>query len=52
MFIGILLVLFGVVMLLDRLGIIHGSIGEFFVPIALVALGASFIFKDKKQPWH
>ena len=47
MFVGILLVLFGVLMLLDRLGIIEGGIGDYFVPLVIIALGCSFIFRKK-----
>ncbi len=50
MFIGVLLILLGAVMILDKLGIIHGGVGDYFVPIAVIALGASMIFRDKKDP--
>jgi len=49
MFIGMLFILIGLMMLFSKLGIIEGDFGDYIVPIALVALGASFIFKDKKE---
>ena len=49
MFIGVLILLMGIVMLLEQLGIIHGDFTDFIVPIALVALGASMIFDKNKK---
>ena len=50
MFVGILLLVLGVLMLLDKLGIIYfSSTWDYFFPVALIALGASFIMKDKKH---
>lgn len=49
MFIGILLILIGAMMLLSKFGIIEGDFGDYIVPVALVAMGASFIFRDKKD---
>jgi hypothetical protein len=49
MFWGFLILLMGVLMLLDRLGIIYGNFWEYFWPGALVALGASMIFKHRKS---
>lgn len=49
MFVGILLILLGALMMLDKLGIIEGGVGDFFVPIAIIALGGSFLFKNKKD---
>ncbi len=48
MFLGVLLLLMGFVMLLEKLGFIYGDFSDFIVPIGLVALGASMIF-DKKN---
>ena len=50
MFVGILLLALGILMLLDKLGYIYGSAWDYFFPVALIALGASFIMKDKKHP--
>ena len=50
MFIGILLLILGVLMLLDKLGIIYyGNAWDYFFPAALIALGVSFIMRDKKH---
>ncbi len=49
MFLGVMVLLMGVVMLMEQLGIIRGDFGDFIVPIALVALGASMIFDKKKK---
>lgn len=46
MFIGLLLLLLGALMLLERMGIIYGDVWDYFLPLALVALGASMIFKQ------
>lgn len=48
MFVGILLLILGVLMILDRLGIIYGSFSEFILPAGVIALGAHFIFKGKR----
>ena len=45
MFVGILLIILGGLMILDRLGIIYGSFWDFFWPAALIALGAHVIIK-------
>ena len=49
MFVGVLLLLMGVLMLLDRLGVLQGDAWDYFAPIALVALGISFIFNRDKS---
>ncbi len=49
MFVGTLLVFMGVLLLLDKLGIIHGNAWDYFWPIALIALGVSFITDKKKH---
>lgn len=49
MFIGIMLVLLGILMFLEKLGIIEGGIGDYFIPVAIIALGGSFIFKHKSE---
>jgi hypothetical protein len=50
MFWGLLLVLLGVLMLLDQMGILAGDIWDIFWPLALVALGLSMIIKHKRTP--
>jgi len=49
MFIGILLLLMGALMLLSRAGIINADFGEYILPVILIALGVSFMVKDKKE---
>ncbi|UCC44482.1 MAG: hypothetical protein JSU65_00710 [Candidatus Zixiibacteriota bacterium] len=49
MFVGVLLLLLGVLMLLDQLGYIYGDYWDYFWPVALIALGASMVFKGRKQ---
>ena len=49
MFIGILLLILGVLLLLEQLGIIETSAWGLIWPIALIALGASMVFKHKKD---
>jgi len=49
MFVGALLVLLGVLMLLERMGIIYGSFWDYFWPACIVAVGLSLIFKAKHK---
>ena len=49
MFLGILLLLIGALMFLDKLALIDIRIGEYILPIVLVALGISFIAGHKKK---
>ncbi len=49
MFVGILLVAFGVLMILKEMNIIYGSVWDYLWPVALIALGADFIFKHSKR---
>jgi len=49
MFIGFLIIIIGVLMLCDHLGILPGDVWDYFVPMALIALGISMIFKDKHE---
>lgn len=48
MFIGILLLILGVLLLLREMGFIYGNVWDYVWPIALIALGASMIFKHKR----
>ena len=50
MFVGILLLILGVLMLLDKLGIIYGTAWDYFFPVALIALGASLVMKNQRRP--
>lgn len=49
MFIGILLLILGVLMFLEKLGIIYGSVWDYVVPVALIALGAELILKRSRK---
>jgi len=49
MLFGFLLVLFGILMLLDRLGIIYGDVWDYFWPAAVIALGLSMVFKNRNK---
>ena len=49
MFIGILLLILGLLLLLREMGLIHGDIWDYIWPIALIALGASMIFNDRRK---
>lgn len=50
MFVGIMLLLLGVLMLLSKLEIISGNFWGFVWPAAIIALGVSMIFKNTKRP--
>jgi len=45
----VLLVLLGILMLLDRVGILSGPVWDYFWPLALVALGLSMIIRSKRK---
>lgn len=49
MFVGLLLLLLGILMLLDRLEIITGSIWDYFIPLAIAALGISMIADRRRR---
>lgn len=49
MFIGIFLILFGAMLLLDRLHVIDLKWGDFIVPIVLIAIGASELIKRQTK---
>ena len=49
MFVGVLLLLLGVLMLLDQLGYIYGDFWDYFWPVALNALGDSMVFRERKH---
>ena len=51
MFVGILLMVLGALMILEKMGIlIHGSAWDYLVPVALIALGVDFVFKRRQKP--
>lgn len=49
MFVGTLLLILGVLMILEQLGIIYGSVWDYIVPVALISLGADFIFSHWRK---
>lgn len=49
MFAGALLLLLGVLMLLEQMGIIYGSFWDYFWPACIVAVGLHLIFKAKQR---
>ncbi len=49
MFLGIMLLLLGVLMLLSRMGVIQGTFWGFVWPVAIIALGLSLVFKHTKR---
>ncbi|HUV31908.1 MAG TPA: DUF5668 domain-containing protein [Acidobacteriota bacterium] len=49
MFIGILLLILGVLLLLERMGIIYGDIWDYFLPVAMVALGVHLILQHRRK---
>ncbi|MDZ4722940.1 MAG: DUF5668 domain-containing protein [candidate division Zixibacteria bacterium] len=49
MFIGVLLVLLGVLMLLERTGIIYGQVWDYLLPAALVALGIHIVSRNRSK---
>ena len=55
--IGVILVAIGVVALLNKLGVISGSIWSYVWPVILIILGLSFLFRRHRTsfwcgPWH
>jgi uncharacterized membrane protein HdeD (DUF308 family) len=50
MFIGILLLLMGVLMLMNRFNLLQGNWWSYFWPVAIIALGISLIFKHNRRP--
>lgn len=49
MWIGIFLVIMGLLYLLHNMGIIYGNIWEWAWPILLICLGIGIIFKPKRR---
>ena len=53
MFWGFVLILLGILMVAERMGIIYGGVWDYFWPIILIAIGASMIFnRITKPPKH
>ncbi|MFH1687557.1 MAG: DUF5668 domain-containing protein [bacterium] len=52
MFVGSMLLILGLLMLLDRMGIITGDAWDYFWPVAVIALGVSMLFSAKRKTGH
>ena len=52
MFFGVLLIIMGILMFLDRIGVLHGDMWNYFWPTVIIAIGISMIFKDKRPKKH
>ncbi len=50
MFFGFLVLIFGILMLLDRMGIIYGDIWDFFWPACIIAFGIQLILEHRNPP--
>lgn len=49
MWLGIVLVLFGALMLLQHMGIIRGGLWGYLWPILIIAVGLSLVMKSKRN---
>ncbi len=49
MFVGMLLIILGVLLLLDHLGIIYGDVWDYFFPAAIVVLGIHLMVKGRSR---
>ena len=50
MFIGILLLAFGVLMILEKANYIEGPVWDYIWPVSLIALGLDFLLQHFKKP--
>jgi uncharacterized membrane protein HdeD (DUF308 family) len=48
MFIGLILIIAGILLILSRMDIISGGFWDYFWPIILIALGGKLIFDRRK----
>ena len=49
MFVGLLLLILGLLMFLDRLGYIPGDWWDYFLPLAIMALGISMVLQRRSD---
>ena len=49
MFIGVLLLVMGILAFLEKTGVIQGSVWDYIWPVALIALGIDFLFKHARK---
>jgi predicted membrane protein len=52
MFIGLILVIAGVLLLLTRANVIPGNIWDYALPIILIAIGARLLFTNRRKNFH
>jgi hypothetical protein len=52
MFVGMLLLLLGALMLLDKFGLLAGDAWDYFWPLAVIALGVSMVFGSTRKKKH
>ncbi len=49
MFLGVLLLLVGALMIMERLDIIQGGVWDYLWPLAIIALGVDFIASARRK---
>jgi hypothetical protein len=49
LFAGIVLIILGALLVLERLGIIYGDVWDIFWPTILIALGISMLWEDRRN---
>ena len=49
LFAGIVLIILGTLLILERLGIIYGDIWDVFWPTVLIALGISMLWEHRRS---
>jgi uncharacterized membrane protein HdeD (DUF308 family) len=49
MFVGVLLLLLGALMLMDKFGLLRGDAWDYFWPLAVIALGVSLVFDSTRK---
>ncbi len=49
MLVGIFLIWLGTLFILSNLGLLYGGVGRYILPVLLIALGGSIIFKKTRS---
>ena len=49
MFVGVLLILMGVLMIADRMGYLPGSVWSYFWPAAIILVGLSMVLRRSRK---
>lgn len=52
MFIGLILIIAGVLLFLTRANIIPGSVWDYALPILLIAIGGRLLFTNRRKGFH